>query len=234
LAACGCFFLLGGALALCYKKKAMTSARDQPLPAPDLYIAKPHFAVTKRSAWLISTPRPAPAPSSDIVSSPPRPSATVTGPGVPPACRAPDRGCWTCRGPHSHRHAALIPCCFPGSPVPSLPETALLVDKVPAHHRSLQQGRKLYTVINAVPVRRWKEFVRGLGLQDGEIELVELEHSQFREQQYEMLKRWCQRRGASVDAVLATLEAMQLGGCAQELREQLEVEPLQGAALQLG
>ncbi|XP_058017421.1 tumor necrosis factor receptor superfamily member 25 [Ahaetulla prasina] len=113
-----------------------------------------------------------------------------------------------------------------GSPVSSLPETVLLMDKGPPPSRSLQQGRNLYTVINAVPVRRWKEFVRGLGLQDGEIELVELEHSQFREQQYEMLKRWCQQRGASLEAILDTLEAMQLGGCAQELREKLQVEHL--------
>ncbi|ETE58763.1 hypothetical protein L345_15514, partial [Ophiophagus hannah] len=113
-----------------------------------------------------------------------------------------------------------------GSPVSSLPETVMLMDKAPPPSRSLQQGRNLYTVINAVPVRRWKEFVRGLGLQDGEIELVELEHSQFREQQYEMLKRWCQQRGASLVAILDTLEAMQLGGCAQELKEKLQVELL--------
>uniref|UniRef100_A0A8C6XVT7 Death domain-containing protein n=1 Tax=Naja naja TaxID=35670 RepID=A0A8C6XVT7_NAJNA len=117
---------------------------------------------------------------------------------------------------------ALIPCCFPGSPVSSLPETVVLMDKAPLPSRSLQQGRNLYTIINAVPVRRWKEFVRGLGLQDGEIELVELEHSQFREQQYEMLKRWCQQRGASLAAILDNLEAMQLGGCAQELKEKLQ------------
>ncbi|XP_042333845.1 tumor necrosis factor receptor superfamily member 25 isoform X1 [Sceloporus undulatus] len=86
---------------------------------------------------------------------------------------------------------------------------------------SLQQGRKLYAVIDAVPVRRWKEFVRGLGLWDREIELVEVEHSQFREQQYEMLKRWCQKEGASAGTIFAVLEEMHLGGCAQELREQL-------------
>uniref|UniRef100_A0A8C5S0P1 Death domain-containing protein n=1 Tax=Laticauda laticaudata TaxID=8630 RepID=A0A8C5S0P1_LATLA len=115
-----------------------------------------------------------------------------------------------------------------GSPISSLPETVMLMDKAPPPSRSLQQGRNLYTVINAVPVRRWKEFVRGLGLQDGEIELVELEHSQFREQQYEMLKRWCQQRGASLVAILDTLEAMQLGGCAQELKEKLQAEHLWG------
>lgn len=129
-------------------------------------------------------------------------------------------------GAQFRKPLVLIPCCFPGTPVASLPETVMLVGKAPPPSCLLQQGRKLYTVINAVPVRRWKEFVRGLGLQDGEIELVELEHSQFREQQYEMLKRWCQQRGASLEAILDTLEAMQLGGCAQELREKLQTEHL--------
>lgn len=97
----------------------------------------------------------------------------------------------------------------------------MLTDGAPPACPLPQQGRKLYTIIDAVPVRRWKEFVRGLGLRDGEIELVEVEHSQFREQQYEMLKRWGQRRGATLETALAVLEEMQLGGCAQELREQL-------------
>ncbi|XP_061457855.1 tumor necrosis factor receptor superfamily member 25 [Rhineura floridana] len=106
-------------------------------------------------------------------------------------------------------------------PPASLVETVRLLDRAPPCHSSLQQGRNMYAVIDTVPVRRWKEFVRGLGLRDGEIELVELEHSQFREQQYEMLKRWCQQQGPSTDAIFAVLESMQLGGCAQELMEQL-------------
>ncbi|XP_077168149.1 tumor necrosis factor receptor superfamily member 25 [Paroedura picta] len=92
----------------------------------------------------------------------------------------------------------------------------------PSAQRPLLQGRKLYSIIDAVPVRRWKEFMRGLGLRDGEIEAVEVEHTQLREQQYEMLKRWRQQRGATMDAILAVLEDMQLGGCAQELREKLQ------------
>ncbi|KAF7236176.1 Tumor necrosis factor receptor superfamily member 25 [Varanus komodoensis] len=107
------------------------------------------------------------------------------------------------------------------SPEPAPEAAALTGLGPPLPCGLLQQGRKLYTVIDAVPVRRWKEFVRGLGLRDGEIELVELEHSQFREQQYEMLKRWCQQQGASLGTIFAILEDMQLGGCAQELREQL-------------
>ncbi|XP_053257973.1 tumor necrosis factor receptor superfamily member 25 [Podarcis raffonei] len=106
-------------------------------------------------------------------------------------------------------------------PAASLAEKEKLVNGAPPIC-GLLQGRNMYAVIDAVPVRRWKEFVRGLGLRDREIELVELEHSQFREQQYEMLKCWCQQQqGPSTDAIFTVLESMQLGGCAQELREQL-------------
>lgn len=77
-----------------------------------------------------------------------------------------------------------------------------------------------------VPVRRWKEFVRALGLRDTEIESVELEHAQLREQQYEMLKRYYQQQGGTLDTLFAVLEDMHLGGCAQELREQLQPSTL--------
>lgn len=88
-------------------------------------------------------------------------------------------------------------------------------------HSSPLQGRQLYAIINVVPVRRWKEFVRSLGLRDSEIEAVELEHRQLREQQYEMLKCWQQKQGATMDVIFAALEDMELGGCAQELQLQL-------------
>ncbi|XP_053137304.1 tumor necrosis factor receptor superfamily member 25 [Hemicordylus capensis] len=108
-------------------------------------------------------------------------------------------------------------------PPPPLPRAILPLD--PLRHSSAPQGRQLYAIIDVVPVRRWKEFVRGLGLRDGEIEAVEVEHGQLREQQYEMLKRWRQRPGATMDAVFAVLEEMQLGGCAQELRESVPPNP---------
>ncbi|XP_062822969.1 tumor necrosis factor receptor superfamily member 25-like [Anolis carolinensis] len=85
------------------------------------------------------------------------------------------------------------------------------------------QGRSLYAVLEAVPARRWKEFMRGLGLRDGEIERIELEHPQLREQQYQMLRCWAQERPrADPEDLFAALEDMQLGGCAQALREALQ------------
>ncbi|NXU68007.1 TNR25 factor, partial [Horornis vulcanius] len=95
------------------------------------------------------------------------------------------------------------------SPAPSEPRSALL------------QGSQLYAVIDVVPVRRWKEFMRMLELREAEIELVELEVTHIRDQQYEMLKRWCQQTSATLDHVFAALERMELAGCAEALRQSL-------------
>ncbi|NXR52649.1 TNR25 factor, partial [Hippolais icterina] len=86
---------------------------------------------------------------------------------------------------------------------------------------ALLQGSQLYAVIDVVPVRRWKEFMRMLELREAEIELVELEVTHIRDQQYEMLKRWCQQTSATLDHVFAALERMELAGCAEQLRQSL-------------
>ncbi|NXT67106.1 TNR25 factor, partial [Chaetops frenatus] len=91
----------------------------------------------------------------------------------------------------------------------------------PEPRGALLQGSQLYTVIDVVPVRRWKEFMRMLELREAEIELVELEVAHIRDQQYEMLKRWCQQTSATLDHVFAALERMELAGCAEALRQSL-------------
>ncbi|XP_059685863.1 tumor necrosis factor receptor superfamily member 25 [Gavia stellata] len=91
----------------------------------------------------------------------------------------------------------------------------------PEPRGALLQGSQLYTVIDAVPVRRWKEFMRVLELREAEIELVELEVAHIRDQQYEMLKRWCQQTSATLDRVFTALERMELAGCAEALRQSL-------------
>ncbi|NXK05794.1 TNR25 factor, partial [Herpetotheres cachinnans] len=91
----------------------------------------------------------------------------------------------------------------------------------PEPRGALLQGSQLYTVIDVVPVRRWKEFMRVLELREAEIELVELEVAHIRDQQYEMLKRWCQQTSATLDRVFAALERMELAGCAEALRRSL-------------
>ncbi|XP_038603111.1 tumor necrosis factor receptor superfamily member 25 [Tachyglossus aculeatus] len=92
----------------------------------------------------------------------------------------------------------------------------------PAAGLLLQPGPQLYDVMDAVPARRWKEFVRTLGLREAEIEAVEVEVVRFRDQQYEMLKRWRQQQPAGLGAVYAALERMGLDGCAEELRKRLQ------------
>ncbi|XP_068772450.1 tumor necrosis factor receptor superfamily member 25 [Struthio camelus] len=87
------------------------------------------------------------------------------------------------------------------------------------------QGARLYAVIDAVPLRRWKEFMRLLELRDAEIEVVEMEFAHVRDQQYEMLKRWCQQTSATLDRVFTTLERMELAGCAEVLRLRLQACP---------
>lgn len=101
-----------------------------------------------------------------------------------------------------------------GLPMPPAPSPAALA--------SLQPGPQLYDVMDAVPVRRWKEFVRTLGLREAEIEAVEVEVGRFRDQQYEMLKRWRQQQPAGLGAIYAALERMGLDGCAEDLRNRLQ------------
>ncbi|KAM9687125.1 tumor necrosis factor receptor superfamily member 25 isoform 1-T1 [Trichechus inunguis] len=90
---------------------------------------------------------------------------------------------------------------------------------------ALQPGPQLYDVMDAVPARRWKEFMRTLGLREAEIEAVEVEVGRFRDQQYEMLKRWRQQQPAGLGAVYSALERMGLQGCAEDLRSRLQRGP---------
>ncbi|XP_075802593.1 tumor necrosis factor receptor superfamily member 25 isoform X2 [Microtus pennsylvanicus] len=108
-----------------------------------------------------------------------------------------------------------LPLAPPLSPAPPAGSPAAM----------LQPGPQLYDVMDAVPARRWKEFVRTLGLREAEIEAVEVEICRFRDQQYEMLKRWRQQQPAGLGAIYAALERMGLEGCAEDLRSRLQHGP---------
>uniref|UniRef100_A0ABI7ZFU3 Death domain-containing protein n=1 Tax=Felis catus TaxID=9685 RepID=A0ABI7ZFU3_FELCA len=114
------------------------------------------------------------------------------------------------------RSRALDPAAAP-TPSPAPPAGSAAA--------TLQPGPQLYDVMDAVPARRWKEFVRTLGLREAEIEAVEVEIGRFRDQQYEMLKRWRQQQPAGLGAVYAALERMGLDGCAEDLRSRLQRGP---------
>ncbi|NXA03075.1 TNR25 factor, partial [Sapayoa aenigma] len=157
-----------------------------------------------------------------------QPATSMAGAAATPWCKFGAQGwenlCWTqpcypqgtnhapVMARQSSKHQALL-CEQPsdeGEPsAPTEPRSALL------------QSCQLYAVIDAVPVRRWKEFMRMLELREAEIELVELEVAHIRDQQYEMLKRWCQQTSATLDRVFAALERMELAGCAEALRQSL-------------
>ncbi|NXY26063.1 TNR25 factor, partial [Atrichornis clamosus] len=157
-----------------------------------------------------------------------RAATSMTGAAATPWCqfsgRRWDSLCWsqpcspqgmeraTGMARQSPKHQALL-CEQPSNKgEPSAPSET---------HGALLQGSQLYAVIDVVPVRRWKEFMRMLELREAEIELVELEVAHIRDQQYEMLKRWCQQTSATLDRVFAALERMELAGCAEALRQSL-------------
>nr|XP_033777405.1 tumor necrosis factor receptor superfamily member 25 [Geotrypetes seraphini] len=87
---------------------------------------------------------------------------------------------------------------------------------------ALQRGSTLYYIIDVVPIRRWKEFMRTLELKDTEIEMVEMEFPNVRDQQYEMLKRWRQQKKGALLSIYQALEKMHLSGCVEQLKGKLE------------
>ncbi|XP_066473009.1 tumor necrosis factor receptor superfamily member 1A-like [Tiliqua scincoides] len=85
----------------------------------------------------------------------------------------------------------------------------------------------LYTIVDHVPVSRWKEFVRRLGLTENTIERTEMEHKHIRDGQYEMLRQWRLQagRGATVERISCILNQMELSGCSEAIQEVLPKLP---------
>ncbi|NXJ92115.1 TNR25 factor, partial [Corythaixoides concolor] len=197
LALTGPLFL--GALAIYHKQKRLRHEASAGNPVPAAQAATPAAGAVATPWWQVS------AREWD--------SQCRTGPCSPEVTA---RAAGTVRW--SPEHQALLReqpgrVARPGGeaepPAPAEPRGTLL------------QGSQLYAIIDVVPVRRWKEFMRVLELREAEIELVELEVAHIRDQQYEMLKRWCQQTSATLDRVLAALERMELAGCAEALRRSL-------------
>ncbi|NXN98646.1 TNR1A factor, partial [Rhinopomastus cyanomelas] len=81
----------------------------------------------------------------------------------------------------------------------------------------------LYTVVDHVPLCRWKEFVRRLGLSDYDLERIEVEHRHLRDAQYEMLRLWKMQMSyaATVEHISCVLNQMELSGCSEAIQEAL-------------
>ncbi|XP_053853525.1 tumor necrosis factor receptor superfamily member 25 isoform X1 [Vidua macroura] len=171
----------------------------------------------------------------DVLAGGPHPTAqaatSVAGAAGTPCCQFNAQRwhnlCWTqpC-SPQGTERAAGTAKQSPKHPLLPEPPSDEGEPSAPLEPRgALLQGSQLYAVIDVVPVRRWKEFMRMLELREAEIELVELEVAHIRDQQYEMLKRWCQQTSATLDHVFAALERMELAGCAEALRQSLPLGP---------
>lgn len=83
----------------------------------------------------------------------------------------------------------------------------------------------LYAVVDGVPPARWKEFMRLMGLNNHEIERLELQNGRcLREAQYSMMEAWRRctpRRLATLDVVSSVLSEMNLLGCLENIQEVL-------------
>lgn len=81
----------------------------------------------------------------------------------------------------------------------------------------------LYAVMDAVPVLRWKEFVRNLGLSENTIERIFFDHRPVRDAQYETLKEWrlLANHDATMECISQVLSRMDLSGCIEDIQEAL-------------
>uniref|UniRef100_T1E4A6 Tumor necrosis factor receptor superfamily, member 1A n=1 Tax=Crotalus horridus TaxID=35024 RepID=T1E4A6_CROHD len=81
----------------------------------------------------------------------------------------------------------------------------------------------LYAVMDAVPVLRWKEFVRNLGLSENTIERIFFDHRPVRDAQYETLKEWrlLANHDATMERISQVLSKMDLSGCIEDIQEAL-------------
>ncbi|KAG8435730.1 hypothetical protein GDO86_013612, partial [Hymenochirus boettgeri] len=90
--------------------------------------------------------------------------------------------------------------------------------------KCLENPVELYAVIKHIPLNRWREFVRRLGLSDNDIESSERDNRRYQEAQYDMLHKWTVRvgpSGSTRDIISKVLREMDLAGCIERIQESL-------------
>uniref|UniRef100_W5MIV7 Tumor necrosis factor receptor superfamily, member 1a n=1 Tax=Lepisosteus oculatus TaxID=7918 RepID=W5MIV7_LEPOC len=108
-----------------------------------------------------------------------------------------------------------------------------LPDCVP---RTINISQFLYSVMEVVPVSRWKELIRRLGVSEREIERAERDNRVYSEAQYYMIQLWSRAGGGGGGlspslplprplalSLLQTLREMGLGGCAEQLDQRYNI-----------
>ncbi|CAN2391386.1 Tumor necrosis factor receptor superfamily member [Pristimantis euphronides] len=82
----------------------------------------------------------------------------------------------------------------------------------------------LYKVIECIPVGRWTELIRRLGVSNHVIDTSEHDYRPYKEAQYAMLSHWVHNAGSSGaarDMLFRVLREMNLGGCIEKIEESL-------------
>ncbi|XP_051576353.1 tumor necrosis factor receptor superfamily member 1A-like [Myxocyprinus asiaticus] len=91
--------------------------------------------------------------------------------------------------------------------------------------REIKTHEFSYFVLDEVPVGRFKELVRRLGVSEQEIERAEQDHRSFKDAQYQMLKVWSDSGSGEnnvvscllIQMLIDTLKTMYLAGCADSI-----------------
>nr|WFD54358.1 tumor necrosis factor receptor superfamily member 1A [Lepisosteus oculatus] len=129
--------------------------------------------------------------------------------------------------------ASLRNCDPVFGPFPPQHKQPELPDCVP---RTINISQFLYSVMEVVPVSRWKELIRRLGVSEREIERAERDNRVYSEAQYYMIQLWSRAGGGGGGlspslplprplalSLLQTLREMGLGGCAEQLDQRYNI-----------
>ncbi|XP_030640697.1 tumor necrosis factor receptor superfamily member 1A [Chanos chanos] len=119
-------------------------------------------------------------------------------------------------------------------PVPALPPETETSRKLPdCVPRPIKTHQFIYSVLDVVPVGRFKELVRHLGVTEQDIDRAERDNRTFKEAQYQMLKVWADSSNGGgsnnlprqlFQELMETLREMGLCACAEHIEKSYSTE----------